>query len=235
MLAESEAEGATAFETRACCYLCHLKEFLVLVTIALVVWDAFEAYTSVARLAGHTLPFMLPGNHSLYLEHARCVACTRSARHRASHCTTPLSVLLLSITFSFLSSSLSSHATKTFPCHVLSPDSAREMLWYAGVVWFLDLGSVVLLALSICTETIDGLVCSRFGYASCLMLWLGHVLWLSVAVALDCFAQVRAERAVRAVRAVRLSLVVCSGWLLVRHPYLLRTHRLLRACPKRVF
>jgi len=49
----------------------------------------------------------------------------------------------------------------------------------------LDLIAIVLLSLSVCTSSIDGIVCSLCGFATCMVLELMYVIWLCVAVAVD--------------------------------------------------
>jgi len=60
-----------------------------------------------------------------------------------------------------------------------------ELNWYDLIVSTFDLVSVVLLSLSVCANSLDGLVCSLCGFASSMLLEFVYILWMAAAVAVD--------------------------------------------------
>jgi len=63
--------------------------------------------------------------------------------------------------------------------------SAPELSWYDMGCTLLDLFSCILMGLSVCSNSIDGLVCSLCGFASAMMLEFVYVMWLCVAVTFE--------------------------------------------------
>ena len=59
---EPDTESPTQ-ESRACCALCAVKEFLVVATLFLMLCDLADVYSNIIRVTGtELLPF--PGNHT---------------------------------------------------------------------------------------------------------------------------------------------------------------------------
>ena len=60
-----------------------------------------------------------------------------------------------------------------------------EMSYYDMIVSAVELASVVVLSLSVCGNSIDGIACGACGFASGMVLEFVYTLWLCVAVAWD--------------------------------------------------
>ena len=61
-------EYSSSAETRACCALCAVKEFIVIATLVIMAADVFDIYFNVVRLTGwEVLPFLGGNNTALHL------------------------------------------------------------------------------------------------------------------------------------------------------------------------
>lgn len=86
--------------------------------------------------------------------------------------------------------------------------SIPELSWFDMGVTIWDLGSVTLLCLSVCADSVDGLVCSLCGLATAMLGEAVYVIWLAVAVAIDAVAEVNNSIA-RALRVATTS--ICAA------------------------
>lgn len=123
---DGATKGAEA-EVRACCGLCAAKEFLVLITLLLLAFDALYIYFVAVRITGEAwlpLPFDVNG----------------TAIHENS--------------------------------------LGEPLNWIELSIFVLDICNVLVLSLSVCSETIGGLVCSLCGFAFAMALELLFALWL---------------------------------------------------------
>ena len=166
MWAAEEAPVTRAeLEPRACGGILAAKEFLILGGLILILADLFDVYSNVIRVSGtDILPFW--GNHSQL--HYTAVP--------------ELSVYDLIIGVA----DVCAVATLT-----LSGAHTRHLFFFVNTVYSLfntRVLPVCPMPLAVCSDSIDGLVCSLCGFATCMLLDLIYVLWLCSAVLIDAIA-----------------------------------------------
>ena len=123
----SNLQSGAEQETRACLGLCAAKEFLITITLFLILFDLTYIYFVVIRVTGNTFVHL------------------------------PFDVNATEV-----------HATSL----------AEPLNWLELTIFVLDVVNVLVLSLSVCVESIGGLVCSLCGFATAMALELMFALWL---------------------------------------------------------